>query len=73
MGEYVDTGTGPLHWKDYGGHGPLHVLVHGLGGSIANWDFIGPRLARRGRVVALDLPGFGLSPPAADWSLETHR
>lgn len=73
MGEYVDPGTGPVHWKDYGGHGPLHVLVHGLGGSIANWDFIGPRLARRGRVVALDLPGFGLSPPASDWSLETHR
>jgi pimeloyl-ACP methyl ester carboxylesterase len=23
-------------------------------------------------VVAIDLPGFGLSPPGRDWSLETH-
>ncbi len=48
------------------------VLVHGLGGSIPTWDAIGPRLTAVGRVVALDLPGYGLSPPAADWELETH-
>ena len=35
------------------------LLVHGLGGSAANWiDVIAP-LARRGPVVAVDLPGFG--------------
>lgn len=73
MGEYLDLGTGPLHWKDYGGQGPLMIMVHGLGGSIANWDVIGPRLTNRGRVVAIDLPGFGLSPPGRDWSLEAHR
>lgn len=72
MSEYIDLPTGPLHWKDYGGSGPLIVLVHGLGGSIANWDKLGPRLARYGRVTAPDLPGFGLSPPGADWTLETH-
>jgi len=72
MPEYIDLPTGPLHWKDYGGSGPLFVLVHGLGGSIANWDRLGPRLARYGRVTAPDLPGFGLSPPGADWTLETH-
>lgn len=73
MAQYIDLDTGTIHWKDYGGSGPLIVMVHGLGGSLANWDAIGPRLARRARVVALDLPGFGLSPPARDWSLETHR
>jgi pimeloyl-ACP methyl ester carboxylesterase len=73
MSDYLDLGTGPIHWKDYGGRGRVVVLVHGLGGSIANWDVIGPRLTDRGRVVALDLPGFGLSPPARDWSLTTHR
>lgn len=46
------------------------VLVHGLGGSIANWDALAPLLT--GRVVALDLPGFGLSPPSGDWNLATH-
>lgn len=73
MPSYIDLGTGTVHWKDYGGSGPEIVLVHGLGGSIANWDAIGPRLSRRARVTALDLPGFGLSPPGKDWRLETHR
>ena len=72
MSDYIDLPTGPIHWRDYGGSGPLFVLVHGLGGSIANWDVLGPRLARHGRVTALDLPGFGLSPPGVDWTLETH-
>jgi glycerol-3-phosphate dehydrogenase len=73
MAHYIDLSAATIHWKDYGGSGPLLVLVHGLGGSLANWDAIGPRLVDVGRVVALDLPGFGLSPPAKDWSLETHR
>ena len=72
MSQYLDLPTGPVNWKDYGGSGPLIVLVHGLGGSIANWDILGPRLSTYGRVAALDLPGFGLSPPGPDWTLETH-
>ena len=72
MSQYIDLPTGPIHWRDYGGEGPLFVLVHGLGGSLANWDLLGPRLSRHGRATALDLPGFGLSPPGADWTLETH-
>jgi len=68
----INTAAGPLHWKDYGGSGETIVLVHGLGGSIANWEAIGPKLARFARVTALDLPGFGLSPPGPDWSLQTQ-
>lgn len=42
-----------------GGAGRPQLLVHGLGGSAANWiDVIAP-LAAHGPVVALDLPGFG--------------
>ena len=48
------------------------VLVHGLGGSAVAWDAVGPQIAKFGRAQAVDLPGFGLSPPGADWSLETH-
>lgn len=66
------TSFGLTHWKDYGGRGATIVLVHGLGGAIPNWDAIGPPLSRLGRTVALDLPGFGLSPPGEDWELETH-
>jgi pimeloyl-ACP methyl ester carboxylesterase len=72
MGNYIQTASGLLHWRDYGGSGEVIVLVHGLGGSVANWDAVGPRLADMGRTVALDLPGFGLSPPARDWELDTH-
>jgi len=72
MQSLINTAAGPLHWKDYGGSGDTIVLVHGLGGSIANWEAIGPRLAANARVVALDLPGFGLSTPGPDWSLSTH-
>ncbi len=72
MADYIRTSSGLTHWKEYGGSGGLIVLVHGLGGSIPTWDAIGPRLTQAGRVVALDLPGYGLSPPAVDWELETH-
>lgn len=72
MSQYVDLSTGTVHWRDFGGRGRPIVLVHGLGGSIENWSLIGVRLSEHGHVVALDLPGFGLSPPAADWSLDTH-
>lgn len=34
-------------------------LIHGLGATKASWLTIVPQLAKRFRVVALDLPGFG--------------
>ncbi|MFE8601014.1 alpha/beta fold hydrolase [Archangium violaceum] len=54
---------GPVHYMDFGGTGPTLVLVHGLGGSHLNWMKVGEKLARRARVVAVDLVGFGLTPP----------
>ena|SRR5438445_3093462 len=61
---WVDVG-GPVHYREWPGPGggPTFVLVHGLGGSHLNWAAVAPGLARRGRVVALDLAGFGLTPP----------
>jgi pimeloyl-ACP methyl ester carboxylesterase len=41
------------------------VLVHGLGGQWQNWLENIPRLARERRVLALDLPGHGLTPEPA--------
>jgi len=57
---------GPVFYLDLQGpsSGPTFILVHGLGGSHANWLALAPVLAHRGRVLALDLPGFGLSPLA---------
>ncbi len=54
---------GPLHLVDYGGSGPPLVLLHGLGGSHLNWMLVALPLSRSFRVIAVDLPGFGLTPP----------
>jgi pimeloyl-ACP methyl ester carboxylesterase len=51
---------GPVHYVEWEGPGPrTFVLVHGLGGSLLSWLLVGPELARHGRVLALDLLGFG--------------
>lgn len=59
----VDLG-GPVHYVEFGGQGAPLVLVHGLGGSHVNWAGVGARLTPHGRVLALDLSGFGRTPPA---------
>jgi pimeloyl-ACP methyl ester carboxylesterase len=60
---WVDVG-GPVHYREWEGpaDGPTFVCVHGLGGSLLNWAPVAPGLARHGRVIALDLAGFGLTP-----------
>jgi pimeloyl-ACP methyl ester carboxylesterase len=45
------------------GTGRPVLLVHGLGATSRSWDPILPGLARHREVVAVDLPGFGESPP----------
>lgn len=53
---------GPVHYLDFGGSGPVALLVHGLGGSALNWMAVGPGIAEDYRVLALDLAGFGQTP-----------
>jgi pimeloyl-ACP methyl ester carboxylesterase len=52
-----------LHWAEYGDSGgrPPVVLLHGLNDSHLTWRQIAPPLARNRSVLALDLPGHGLS------------
>jgi pimeloyl-ACP methyl ester carboxylesterase len=50
---YVDLGEGDR---------PPIVFVHGLGGSWQSWLENLPRAAQERRVIAVDLPGFGISP-----------
>ena len=69
----IDLGV-PVHYIDFGGSGAPMLLVHGLGGSAINWLGVGPSLARRYRVVALDLAGFGETPPVTgSTGLAAHR
>lgn len=44
-----------------GGKGPLVLLVHGFGQTWHEWSLLMPQLAERYTVVAVDLPGLGLS------------
>jgi pimeloyl-ACP methyl ester carboxylesterase len=67
----VDLGS-PVHVVDYGGTGPPLVLVHGLEGCALNWVGAAPLLSHNHRVVALDLAGFGITPPnGRDASVES--
>lgn len=48
------------------GNGSPLLLVHGLGAGWRSWSPILEELARHREVIALDLPGFGETPPLTD-------
>ncbi|GAC1529744.1 MAG: alpha/beta fold hydrolase [Ramlibacter sp.] len=53
-----------LHVRDSGPRdAPAVILLHGFGASLQTWDAWAPGLAQGHRVIRLDLPGSGLSPP----------
>jgi pimeloyl-ACP methyl ester carboxylesterase len=63
----IDVGGTPVNYVDLGdGEGEPIVFVHGLGGQWQNWLENLPRAALERRVIALDLPGFGLTPMPRD-------
>ena len=72
--ELPKIGDITLHYRQWGANSAEGVLlVHGFAGSTFSWRYTAPALAAAGyRVVAVDLPGFGLSErslnftPAAD-------
>ena len=70
---YLDI-DGPVFVADFGGEGEPIVCVHGLGGSHVNWVPAAAGLAELGAVSAIDLPGFGLTPPAGrSTTVEANR
>jgi pimeloyl-ACP methyl ester carboxylesterase len=50
-----------IHYQSYGNGNQAFVLVHGWSGNLSHWRYQIPDLARRARVIALDLPGHGQS------------
>jgi pimeloyl-ACP methyl ester carboxylesterase len=56
----TEVAGAPFHHLEEG-TGPPVVLLHGGSGGGANWFRLLPALARQHRVLAPDLPGFGLS------------
>lgn len=59
---HTETGDGAIHHLEVGRGRPL-VLLHGAGGGGANWYRVLKALSEERRVLAPDLPGFGLSDP----------
>ena len=50
-----------IHYQSYGEGSDAFVLVHGWSSNLEAWSYQIPDLAKRGRVIALDLPGHGKS------------
>lgn len=48
------------------GHGPVVVIVHGVGGHKEDWRGVAETLAKTHRVFAIDMPGFGGSSKNGD-------
>ncbi len=57
---------GEVHVREAGDGFTPAVLVHGLGGSALNWIPLMERLGGQVASLAIDLPGFGMSPPPRD-------
>ena len=53
--------TGRLFAQESGGGPQAVLLLHGFGGTHADWAGLLPALAARARTLAFDLPGHGLS------------
>jgi pimeloyl-ACP methyl ester carboxylesterase len=77
---FADLGGARLHfaeWKPDPARFPSPLgnvlLVHGLGGSVYSWRFLGPALAAAGyRTLAADYPPFGYSGPCDDRGKDTR-
>ena len=71
--QFVEVAGMRLHIRDTGPRdGPAVLLIHGFGSSLHTWEAWAPLLENRFRMVALDLPGFGLTgpDPTGDYSDE---
>ena len=59
--KYANVNGLQFHYRDWGGRGMPMLLLHGLASHSGIWNLVAPILARRARVVALDLRGHGAS------------
>ena len=69
--QFVEVDGVTVHYKTAGveGEGPTFVLIHGFGSSTYTWHEVMADFGELGRVIAFDLPAFGLTerPLPNDW------
>src|SRR5258706_1501407 len=58
---YASLEGARVHYESYGKGREALVLIHGWSCSIDYWRDLIPDLSKRSRVIAIDLPGHGLS------------
>lgn len=69
--KYAKLGANKIHYKSYGKGKDALVLVHCWSCNLDMWRDHIPELSKRARVVALDLPGHGLSDkPETTYSMD---
>ena len=69
--KFLTVGGRRVH-VEQSGHGEPVVLLHGFGCSSYSWRLVAPTLARRYRVIAPDLNGFGWTQRPADKEAYTY-
>lgn len=68
--QYVQVGTVKTRYWEAGEGKQTLILLHGAGGSVEFWYYNVPALARKHRVIAIDMVGSGRSDkPSASYSL----
>ncbi|MEO1205869.1 MAG: alpha/beta hydrolase [Pseudomonadota bacterium] len=65
------SGTINLYAEEHG-HGRPILMIHGLAASTYTWRNIVPTLARKNRVITLDMKGFGRSDKPFDTAYSSH-
>ena len=73
--DYLDVAGVRLHVRDTGPRAaPAVILLHGFGSSLQTWDAWAAGLATDHRVIAYDMPGFGLTgtDPTGDYTDERN-
>jgi pimeloyl-ACP methyl ester carboxylesterase len=58
--EFMEVNGYRIHYRDIG-EGETIILLHGIFSSLQTWDSWVDELSRTHRVIALDMPGFGLT------------
>ena len=70
--QFVEVDGMPVHYFRKG-TGPTLVLLHGFGGHVWNWRTWMEELDDEFDLMAVDLPGFGLTGPRPDRTYNTQK